>query len=230
MDKRKTQRKNRKQNQRGTVRAEFWHMYIASLQVYKQMYNNYIINKLLIWDGEEPASHVSQGGLGWLIFFFHLFLFFVTVWRSCERRRWGKFFSMRSTRTPLRCGGRNPSNPSSPCLLSGGWRCLCCSPSSSCARSLCGGEAGEVTEGVGRRGREGGGAEQENSGLETLQSSFSPWFFFTTEPEDFEMSAHESFLWLWSIYSQLQITGTLCMRNAACLQFSPFEADEKNHL
>lgn len=82
--KKNPERKNRKQNQRGTVRAKFWHMYIASLQFYKQMYNNYIINKLLIWDGEEPALHGGRGGSG---FFFHLFLLsFVTVWRSCQRR------------------------------------------------------------------------------------------------------------------------------------------------
>lgn len=82
--KEKPREKNGNKNQRGTVRAKFWHMYIASLQFYKQMYNNYIINKLLIWDGEEPASHVSRGGLGW--FFFSSFSF-VTVWRSCERWR-----------------------------------------------------------------------------------------------------------------------------------------------
>lgn len=45
----------------------------------------------------------------------------------------------KSIHTPLRCGGRNPSSPSSPCLLSDGW-CLaprlCCSPWNSCARNL----------------------------------------------------------------------------------------------
>lgn len=50
----------------------------------------------------------------------------------------------KSTRTPLRSGGRSPSTPSSPCLLSGGWhsvRRLCCSPWSSCAQNL-GGHGG----------------------------------------------------------------------------------------
>lgn len=59
----------------------------------------------------------------------------------------------RSTRTPLHCGGRNPSTPSSPCLLSGGWRsarCLCCLPWSFCAQNL-GGEVGRMRRGVGDR-------------------------------------------------------------------------------
>lgn len=43
------------------------YVYIASLQFYKQMYNKYIINKLLMWDSEEPAFVCS-------FFFFHLFL------------------------------------------------------------------------------------------------------------------------------------------------------------
>lgn len=104
--------------------------------------------------GSQLRMLVGEGWVG--SFFFSSFSFFCDsmeeLWAAAAAVAVAEFFSMRSTRTPLRCGGRNPSNPSSPCLLSGGWRCLCCSPSSSCARSLCGGEAGEVTEGVGRVG------------------------------------------------------------------------------
>lgn len=117
------------------------YVYIASLQFYKQMYNKYIINKLLMWDSEEPAFVCS------FFFFFHLFL----LWQYGGSASRGFSSSTRSTRTPLRCGGRNPSSPSSPCLLSGGWRsvrCLCCSPWSFCARSLWRG-SGEAMEGVG---------------------------------------------------------------------------------
>lgn len=56
---------------------------------------------------------------------------------------------MRSTHTPLHCGGRNPSSLSSPCLLSGGWhsvRRLCCLPWSFCAQNL-GGEEGKSVGG-----------------------------------------------------------------------------------
>jgi len=45
---------------------------IALLQFYKQMYNKYIINRLLLWDSEEPAcvgffcfcSYSSKDGAG----------------------------------------------------------------------------------------------------------------------------------------------------------------------
>lgn len=52
-------------------------MYIASLQFYKQMYNKYIINRLLLWDSEEPAC---------LFFVFFLSSFScVTVRRGMSR-------------------------------------------------------------------------------------------------------------------------------------------------
>lgn len=50
-------------------------MYIASLQFYKQMYNKYIINRLLLWDGGEPAC---------VIFVFSSFTS-VTIWRGMSR-------------------------------------------------------------------------------------------------------------------------------------------------
>lgn len=46
------------------------YVYIASLQFYKQMYNKYIINKLLMWDSEEPAFVCS------FFFFSSFFIFF----------------------------------------------------------------------------------------------------------------------------------------------------------
>lgn len=62
----KETRENQKQTNLGQweLFCKIWHMYIALLQFYKQMYNKYIINRLLLWDSEEPAC----------VFFFLLFL------------------------------------------------------------------------------------------------------------------------------------------------------------
>lgn len=46
------------------------------------------------------------------------------------------FFFMRSTRTPLHCGGQNLSSPCSLCLLFDGWRCPCCWLWNFCAQKL----------------------------------------------------------------------------------------------
>lgn len=130
-------------------------MYIASLRFYKQMYNKYIINRLLLWDSEEPAC---VGGC----FFLFVWFFFLSSF-SCVAVRRGMnldFPLTKSTRTPLRSGGRSPSTPSSPCLLSGGWhsvRRLCCSPWSSCAQNLGGHGGVEVMEESGWRENRAGG-------------------------------------------------------------------------
>lgn len=100
------------------------------------MYNKYIINRLLLWDSEEPAC----------VGFFSSFSR-VPVQKGMSR----DFLFTRSTQTPLHYGGRNPSNPRSPCLLSGGWhsvRCLCCLPWSFCAQSL-----GRMRRGGGDEGK-----------------------------------------------------------------------------
>lgn len=122
----KETRENQKQTNLGQweLFCKIWHMYIALLQFYKQMYNKYIINRLLLWDSEEPAC----------VFFFSSFSC-VPVRKGHEP--WLPF--TRSTRTPLHYDGRNPSTPRSPCLLSDGWhsvRCLCCLPWSFCAQNL----------------------------------------------------------------------------------------------
>ena len=150
-------------NELWTVRAflqNLAYMYIASLRFYRQMYNKYIINRLLLWDSDEPAL---RGGL--------LFVFFSSCFsRVAVRRGVSRDLPLtRSTRTPLRSGGRSPSTPSSPCLLSGGWRSvrrLCCSPWSSCAQNLGGHGEVEVMEESGWRGDRAGG---EWAGLETPQ-------------------------------------------------------------
>lgn len=52
----KETRENRKQTEtQWELFCKIWHMYIALLQFYKQMYNKYIKNRLLLWDSEEPA-------------------------------------------------------------------------------------------------------------------------------------------------------------------------------
>lgn len=93
-----------------------WHVNIASLQFYKQMYNN--------------ASHICDGEESSSAFFFLLF----------SSPRWPSlfylFFFMRSTRTPLHCGGQNLSSPCSLCLLFDGWRCPCCWLWNFCAQKL----------------------------------------------------------------------------------------------
>lgn len=101
--------------------------------------------------------------LAWGVVFFCLFGFFFLSSFSCVAVRRGMnldFPLTKSTRTPLRSGGRSPSTPSSPCLLSGGWhsvRRLCCSPWSSCAQNLGGHGGVEVMEESGWRENRAGG-------------------------------------------------------------------------
>ena len=97
-------------------------MYIASLRFYKQMYNKYVINNRFYSETVKSQACFS--------FFFSpliavsLVSLFLT--KGTRRKGW----------TPPRCVARSPSSPSSPCPLSGDWRCLCCGPWSSCAPSL----------------------------------------------------------------------------------------------
>lgn len=49
---------NQKQTVRAFLQIVAYSMNIVLLQFYKQMYNKYIINRLLLWDSEEPASEV----------------------------------------------------------------------------------------------------------------------------------------------------------------------------